>query len=183
MIFDIVDKHSQPSCIDNSKLLVNRPVQTTIANCVVISICNIVEAKYWQYSGIKIKFNYDDIYNKLVNKNTGLSFDNVPKLIHMLNDNPCKVKSIFNLSKQDITGFANFKQILKGTVHKYQFATIGVAPIKTVCTEPHALTICGYNDAAFKIQNTYENQKRFIYVSNKELFNNFIKLQCTDIYW
>lgn len=180
-LYDTIGFQAQPQQLDNSPLLANRPVQLTEANCVIISVCNIIEAKYWQQTGIKIRYNYDDIYHQLVESNSGLQFDAIPALLELLKNKPLNIRKTFSWSKQDTRTLDVFNMYLKASLHKYQFATIGCSAIKNVCLDNHAMTVCGYNRKSFKVQTTYANQKRFINIDNELLFRNFIKVQCCDI--
>lgn len=179
--YHTVSSYEQPPRLDNSSLLANRPIQTTVANCVIISVCNIIEAKYWQHTGNKIEFDYDGIYAQLATNNSGYQFSNIPILLKIISDNLIPVVSTFKCSKYDCRTAPTFIKLLRAALHKNQFATIGVNAIKHVCDANHAVTVCGYTTKSFLIQTTYATQKRFVKVDNIELFNNFVNFQCCDI--
>lgn len=164
---------ASPQHIDNSVLLVNRGLQTTLSACVIISICNIVEALYWQQTGKRIKFKYDDIYKQLSANNMGINFAALPQLFDIFKQQKiAHVDTALIYSKNICKSVNDFKRVLFGAIHKYQFATIGCQSTQ------HALTICGYTPDAAIVQTTYAESDRFVHIKHQHLYTDFIELRC-----
>lgn len=181
MLYSVISKQVPPTSIDNTTLLGERPVQGNIANCVVISVCNIIEAKYWQQTGTKIKFNYDALYAKLNALNSGTQFSDINKLLDVISTDNIKCMQTLYCSSAHCQNEGTFKQYLQAAIHKFQFATIGCTTIPTVCAVNHALTVCGYDEDSFIVQTTYAANDRFEAINASTLYSAFVNFQCFDI--
>ena len=177
--FKILSKNEQPLSIDNSSLLCERPIQYGLANCLVVSICNIIEAKYWQKTGIKLKYDYDSIFNKIDKKNVGLDFSQgINSILKSIQN--VDVKISFKLIRNQINSLDKFKALTKSAIHSHQFIILGSMPT-IFWKDYHAITICGYDEFQCKLQSTYEHQPRFIDLSFNEIFQNFVIMTCIKI--
>lgn len=182
MLYDVIETGVSPGAIDNTNLLCTRPTQANTANCMVISACNIVEAKYWQLTGIKIKFVYDTIFNMLTKDSDGLNFNDMNKILSLISKTVIVCSSPLSVHKFMCPNEDVMTEYLKAAIHKYQFATIGITPIKSICDSNHALTVCGYNTNGFIVQTTYATSPRFDVIDFLTLFDAFVNFQCINVH-
>lgn len=180
-MYDVISIGVPPVSIDNTTLLGERVIQLDVASCVVISVCNIIEAKHWQQSGIKLKFDYDRIYNLLNSENTGIFFDDIQRILSTLAPFGINYKRSLYCSTLQCRTADVFVKYLRSGIHKFQFATIGIRPLQHLNADNHAVTVCGYDADTFTIQTTYSTTSRFERISNESLFDVFVNFQCFDI--
>lgn len=166
-----------PVSIDNSSLLITkRPLQHGLANCMILSICNIVEALHWQKTGIEIQFDYNSLFEKIDNDNIGISFASINKILKKI-----KAKTTFKLNKSQIRNSEEFKKVLKSTIHNKQFATVASKPILDFWQSYHAVTICGYDFDNIIFQSTYSHQPRFMKLEFDILYQKFEIIHCVGL--
>ena len=191
-LYSLTENVWPPSAINNAQLMPNRVIQKHLANCVVISVCNIIEAKYWQKSGHIVKFNYERIYNEFVEgePGSGISYNSINKLLTFINNiGLCAVKRTALISDSICKNEQMFVRTLKSAIHSFQFASIGCSAgmFKNAEAgwfarkEPHTLTVCGYNEDGFIIRSTDADQESELTVGHKTLYESFEVFSCFQL--